>query len=226
MDTHHTVSAFDRELGKLTHRILEMGKLVQSLIDLSLQSFEGTSDSLVKEAKQQYKKITALDTSIDKDATAMIALRQPKAIDLRFILSVIKISTSLERMGDLARNTVKRAKRVEVAVSEGLLEELKDVAGVVKTMLTDVLVAFEKGDVDLASDVWARDDAVNEMYKTLFNKIQLEISQNAGRVPSGVQMIFAAKNIERLGDYTTKLAKNVHYIISGKHVKKKNALAS
>ena len=129
-------------------------------------------------------------------------------------------------MGDLARNTVKRATRVDATVSESLLKDFKSVAQAVKGMLSDVLVAFENGDVELATKVWARDDSVDEMYKALFDKIQEEMAQNAEAIPSCVQMIFAAKNFERLGDYSTKLARNIHYIISGKRAKKKNALAS
>ena len=220
MENHHTVRSFDKELRQLTAYLLTMGQHVNELIALSVISLENHSDDIVKQAKGIYKKISALDTDVDKDATAMLALRQPKAIDLRFVTSAIKISTSLERMGELAKNNVKRANRVDSPIPVQLTEDFKKVAALVQEMLRRVLRALEQGDSQLAAKVWEGDDTVDHAYKALFPKLQDTMIANPASIPSCIQIAFAAKNLEHLGDYITKLAKNVHYIISGKRPKK------
>lgn len=229
MISTHTVTSFDKELQKLTRHLLTMGDLVKELITMAVESLEKHDEELVKQAKSTYKKINELDIDVDKEATALIALWQPKAVDLRFITSSLKISSALERMGDLANNSVKRASRITANVEKESLGDFKKVASIVSEMLDEVLQALEESDTERADRVWLRDDEVDKIYKALFNKLQAAMQASNADIPSYMQIVFAAKNFERLGDYATKLAKSVHYIISGKRPKKqkvKAALAS
>lgn len=216
----HTVRSFDKELQELTQRLLKMGALVNQLIALAVTSLEEHSELLVKDAKTLYKEINALDTEVDKDATAMLALRQPKAVDLRFIISAIKISTSLERMGNLARNNVKRASRIDEAVLQQFIEDFKSIASLIQTMITQVLKALAEQDITLAAMVWQKDDAVDSAYSDLFTELEKRMTTETSSISSCLQIALAAKNFERLGDYVTRLARNVHFIISGKRPKK------
>lgn len=226
INTTHTVTSFDKELHKLTQHILAMGDLVEELIGLALASLEQADETAVKKAKSLYKKVSESDGDVDKEATALIALWQPKAVDLRFITSSLKISSALERMGDLAHNNVKRASHLHTSMSPALLGDFKQVAQIVTEMLNDVLNALKENDIERADRVWMRDDEVDALYKTLFDKIQTAMQSESNIIPSYMQIVFAAKNFERLGDYATKLAKSVHYIISGKRPKKQKVKAA
>lgn len=220
MITTHTLTTFDKELEKLTRHLLTMGELVKVAIAMAVQSLEGHDEAQTKQAKSTYKDVSGYDAEINKEATALIALWQPKAVDLRFITAAIKLSSSLESMGGLAANTVKRASRVASPVTKGLVEEFKKVAQIVTEMLTEVLVALKDGDIERADRVWMRDDEVDEIYNALFLKLQIAMQTNSADIPSYMQMVLAAKNFERLGDYATRLAKTVHYVIAGKWPKK------
>lgn len=226
MISTHTVTSFDKDLRKLTQHMLTMRDLVRDLINTAVESLEKHDDDLIKHAKSAYKKVSELDSDVDREATALIALWQPKALDLRYITSSLKISSALDSMGGLAQNIVKRASLVTGAVNNELLGDFKQVASIVAEMLDEALGALEESDIERADRVWMRDDEVDEIYKALFNKIQIAMQADNAGIPSYMQVVFAAKNFERLGDYATKLAKTVHYIISGKRPKKQKVKAA
>lgn len=226
MITTHTVTSFDKELEKLTRHMLAMGELVKNLIAIAVESLENHNEALVKQAKSIYKQVSEGDAEINKATTALIALWQPKAVDLRFITASIKISSSLDSMGGLANNSVKRASRVNnSSVTKELAGDFKKVAGIVAEMLDEVLQALKESDIERADRVWMRDDEIDDIYKALFVKLQTAMQSNSADIPSYMQIVLAAKNFERLGDYATKLAETVHYIIAGKWPKKQKIKA-
>ncbi len=216
----HTVSAYDEELEALGSAIEAMAANVLELIAISLESLENPEELYAEQSKAITKRIHETEKAVDTQATAMLALRQPMAIDLRFITSVLKMTESFTQMGDLARNAVKRIDRAEAPVIQQSITDFREVAAVVAQMVRDLLVAFKELDPDKAAHVWQQDDRVDELYHGLFTNLQNAMIANSAGVPSYMQIAFAAKNFERLGDHVTRLAKIVHYIASGKRKKK------
>ena len=150
----------------------------------------------------------------------MLALQNPLAIDLRFVTSVLKITGMLERAGDLAKNTVKRSVKMGIHAPEPVIQKLEKMADVVIEMLNDALQAFERTDTALAMTVWKRDQEIDDLYHEIFAIMQKQMSESPENVTPSTHIVFAAKNLERLADYTTNLAKTVYYVGSGKRADK------
>jgi phosphate transport system protein len=139
---------------------------------------------------------------------------------LRFVISVLKITGMLERAGDLAKNTVKRSVKMGEFAPEPVIVKLERMADAVAEMLGSALSAFEQKDVNKAIDVWRRDEEVDDLYREIFALMQNDMEKNPANVPACTHVVFAAKNLERLADYTTNLAKLVYYVVSGKRADK------
>ncbi|MBL0318723.1 MAG: phosphate signaling complex protein PhoU [Alphaproteobacteria bacterium] len=223
--SNHTVSTYDQELNKLRGSIVQMAKLVLEIIEMSRQSIERTFINFTDKTAELDKEINQLDVIIEKHATSLLALRQPMAIDLRLITISLKLATILERMGDIAKNIAKRANRIsekekDISLfSNEVITYFDKIAVVVENMISEVILAFEHLDQEAAVAVWKRDDDVDAHYHQLFLAIQKEMISDPRKIEQAVQVMFAAKNFERLGDYAANFAKAVYYIASGKRLR-------
>ncbi|HCI99961.1 MAG TPA: phosphate transport system regulatory protein PhoU, partial [Sulfitobacter sp.] len=155
---------------------------------------------------------------INERAARIIALRAPTAVDLRLILSVIKISASLERIGDYAKNMAKRnsvlAQLPAVADSAGAIRRM---CKTVESMLKDALDSYVQRDAELAMDVIARDEDVDQMYNALFREFLTFMMEDPRNITSCMHLHFIAKNVERMGDLVTSIAEQVVYLVTGTH---------
>ena len=217
---NHTLRAYDKQLQHLMQLILDMGGEVRKMVLAAKQSFRSDDENRVAEAKAADKYINALDHQIEEEATIVLALQNPLAIDLRFVTSVLKITGMLERAGDLAKNTVKRSVKMGIHAPEPVIQKLEKMADVVIEMLNDALQAFERTDTALAMAVWKRDQEIDDLYHEIFAIMQKQMSESPENVTPSTHIVFAAKNLERLADYTTNLAKTVYYVGSGKRADK------
>ena len=213
---HHTLRSYDAQLTNLLSLILAMGREVGELIIAAKKSFREHAESQIVDAKIADKHINELDLQIEEEATVMLALQNPMAIDLRFVISIIKITGMLEHAGDLAKNTVKRSVRMGDFTSEAAIVKLETMADIIKEMLDSALESFAHKDTAKAALVWRRDKEIDALYREIIEMMQKEMSASAENVLPCTQVVFAAKNLERLGDYTTNLAKTVYYVTSGK----------
>jgi phosphate transport system protein len=216
----HTVHSYDEELTSITRSISDMGHLVQEMLRLAESALKDTSINLVDTARTTDKKINAYDAEIEHQSVKILALRQPMAVDLRLVSSALKIAVIMERMGDLAKNTVKRASRITSPIPDPILADISKMADIIFVMLSEVLIAFQKTDSAKANEVVIRDYEVDDIYRGLMQTLQNTMMAAPDTVPSVIQLIFAVKNIERIGDYVTKTAKIVHYIVSGERAAK------
>lgn len=214
--SHHTLKSYDKQLQHLLSLILAMGSEVKSLILAAKQSFREREESRVADAKLADKHINELDLQIEEEATVVLALQNPMAIDLRFVISIIKITGMLEHAGDLAKNTVKRSIRMGSFVPEAAIVKLELMADIIVEMLDGSLLAFAEKDTQKAALVWRRDKEIDALYREVIEMMQKEMAQSAENVLPCTHVVFAAKNLERLGDYTTNLAKTVYYVTAGK----------
>lgn len=214
--SQHTLRSYDDQLTRLLQLILDMGGQVRSLVLFAKEAFRSREESRVANAKAADKIINELDQKIEDEAAVVLALQNPMAIDLRFVISVLKITAMLERSGDLAKNTVKRSVKMGTYAPEAIITKLEHMADVTVGMLDLALNAFSEKDTEKATQVWKRDAEIDALYKEIFSLMQESMVKNPANAESCTHVVFAAKNLERLADYTTNLAKTVYYITSGK----------
>ena len=218
MSDQHIASAFDRDLEGVQAQIMKMGGLVEDAIRLGAQSLETRDEELAEQVRAADKSVDALEDLINEQAARIIALRAPTAIDLRLILSVIKISANLERIGDYAKNMAKRtsvlATMPTVNSSTGSIRRM---ARAVEDMLKDALDAYIQRDADLAMAVIARDEDVDQMYNALFRQFLTYMMEDQSNITACMHLHFIAKNVERMGDHVTAIAEQTVYLVTGQH---------
>ena len=218
MTNAHISSAFDTDLAAVQAQIMKMGGLVEDAIRLGMESLETRDHELAQQVRAADRAIDDLEEAINDAAARIIALRAPTAIDLRLVLSVIKISGNLERIGDYAKNM---AKRNEV-LSRGdpisdCIGTLRRMTRAVQGMLKDALDAYIQRDAALAADVIARDLDVDQIYNALFRELLTFMMEDPRKITACLHLHFIAKNTERMGDHVTSIAEQVIYLSTGKH---------
>ena len=216
MNEQHIASAFDRDLEAIQAQIMKMGGLVENAILEAAISLEMRDEERAEVVRQGDKAIDALEEIINEEAARVIALRAPTASDLRLVLSVIKVSANLERIGDYAKNLAKRtgvlSQMEPVNGSAGALRRMaKEVGG----MLKDALDAYVARDAELAQDVIDRDIQVDQMYNALFREFLTFMMEDPSNITACMHLHFIAKNIERMGDHVTSIAEQVVYLVTG-----------
>ena len=212
----HILSAFDRDLEAVQARIMKMGGLVEEAITDAASSLVERDEDLAERVRAGDKAIDAMEEQINDEAARIIALRAPTAIDLRVILSVLRISANLERIGDYAKNIAKRTGvLVQMPQIEGAGNALRRMARDTQLMLNDALDAYVQRNDKLACDVIARDADVDQMYNALFRELLTFMMEDPRNITPCMHLHFIAKNIERMGDHVTSIAEQVVYLVTG-----------
>jgi phosphate transport system protein len=216
MQEQHIASAFDRDLEKIQARIMKMGGLVEESIRNAAQSLEKRDEEMADRVRAGDKVIDDLEDMINEETARVIALRAPTAIDLRLVLSVLKISGNLERIADYAKNIAKRTGVLaQMAPVDDSAAALRRMAREVELMLKDALDAYIQRDAEKARDVIHRDREVDQMYNALFREFLTFMMEDPRNITSCMHLHFIAKNIERMGDHATSIAEQVVYLVSG-----------
>jgi len=217
MTNEHISSAFDTDLDGVQAEIMKIGGLVENAIRLAMKALETRDEDLAQQVRSGDAAIDQLEETINERAARIIALRAPTAIDLRLILSVIKISGNLERIGDYAKNMAKRtevlSKTAPISDSIGTLRRM---TRAVEGMLKDALDAYIHRDAALAADVIARDVDVDQMYNALFRELLTFMMEDPRNITACLHLHFISKNTERMGDHVTSIAEQVIYLTTGK----------
>jgi len=217
MPSQHTVRSYDSELDEVDRHILAMGGLVEDQLRNALKALIDGDRDLAANVRDHDVRIDDHERDVDELVTRMIALRQPMAEDLRRVKTALKVAANLERMGDLAANIAKRSLVIDAASEQvPQREALKHLGNAVHTMTTDVMDAFRDGDADLAQRVWRQDEAIDEMYNSVFLAILADMIADPKLIAAGTHIHFVAKNIERIGDHATNIAEMVTYMILGR----------
>ncbi len=216
MVEQHIASAFDRDLEAIQAQIMKMGGLVEAAIMDAARALETRDEELAQQVRQGDKAIDGLEELINEEAARVIAIRAPAAVDLRLVLSVMKISGNLERIGDYAKNIAKRtavlAQGPNVSESAAAMRRM---AREVELMLKDALDSYIQRDVELAHDVIARDKDVDQMYNALFREFLTFMMEDPRNITPCMHLHFIAKNVERMGDHVTSIAEQVVYLVTG-----------
>ena len=216
MANDHILKRFDEELERLNATINEMGGLTESQFSQALTAVREADTAIAEEVIAGDVRVDALDAAVQEQTVKLLALRQPMAVDLRVVLSSIKIAGALERIADYAKNTAKRS----IVLSQGTAPA-SAVAGIdrlgrlVRAALKDVLDAFAHDDVDKARDVWQRDEEIDQVYTGLFRELLTYMMEDPRTITACTHLMFMAKNIERAGDHVTNIAELVSFRIAG-----------
>jgi len=216
MDSEHIHTAFDQELEAVQALIMKMGGLVEQAIHDAARSLEHRDEKLAETVRVRDEAIDALETRVNEEAARVIALRAPTAGDLRTVLTVLKVSGNLERIGDYAKNIAKRtsvlARLPEIEDSPGTVRRM---ARHVERMLNDVLDAYVRRDAALAHDVRDRDEDVDQIYNSVFREFLTHMMEDPRSITACMHLHFIAKNIERMGDHITSIAEQTIYLATG-----------
>ncbi len=214
--TDHTVRAYDDELMEIGRKITEMGGIAETMLSNAIQSLVKGDTDLAQRVIATDPKLDALEREIEEKAVLTIARRQPMAIDLRALVSAIRIASDLERIGDLAKNVGKR-----VVAIDGQFAPQKIVGGVIHISdlaldrLHRVLDAYAHRDVEGAMSVWKEDEEIDQLYNSLFRELLTYMMEDPRNIGFCAHLLFSAKNIERIGDHATNIAETIKYLVTG-----------
>lgn len=216
MNETHIASAFDRDLEGIQAMVLKMGGLVEAGILDGAKSLETRDIELAERVRHADKQVDELEEKITLEATRTIALRAPVAEDLRVVLTVLRLSASLERVGDYTKNMAKRVSVLaEMRPVSGTEVALRRMAREVQLMLKDTLDAYIRRDAALAEEVRNRDQDVDQMYNALFREYLTFMMEEPRNITPCMHLHFIAKNLERMGDLVTNMAEQVIYLVTG-----------
>jgi phosphate transport system protein len=170
---------------------------------------------ILKKIHKIDKQVNDIDKEISECAIVVLATRQPVAIDLRHVISALRMSVVIERMGDISKHIVDRRERIEVSIPKEFLDDVQRMNALVSDMLQKLMHAYKALDVKEALDVMSLDLEIDKIYSDLMNRIARSTNVLSTNVNSLMQFTISIKNIERLGDYIKKLARIVYYIVTG-----------
>jgi phosphate transport system protein len=216
MQEPHISTVFDRDLEVLQALTMKMGGLVEAAINEATTALLNRDEGLANQVRNADRAIDVLEEEVNQEAARVIALRAPVAGDLRTVLTVMKISGNLERVGDYAKNMAKRTTvLLQMDEIEGTSHSLRRMARDVELMLKDVLDAYIQRDAELAMDVRERDQGVDQIYNTLFREFLTHMMEDPRHITACMHLHFIAKNMERMGDHVTSIAEQVIYLVTG-----------
>ncbi|MBM4136147.1 MAG: phosphate signaling complex protein PhoU [Nitrospira sp.] len=213
------MAIFDEELRALKERVLKLGSMVETAIHDSVRSLVERDSDLAREVIRKDHQINALDVEIDEECTRLIALRQPKARDLRFITTAMKITTDLERIGDLAENVAERAIELNEESQLKPYIDIPRMAEIAQEMVRDSLDAFVKGYTKMPYEIIKRDDEVDKLNVQVFNELLFYMIQDPNTISRAARISYVSKYLERIADHATNIAEMVIYMCKGKMIR-------
>jgi phosphate transport system protein len=210
---------FHQELDELKHRILAMAGMAEQAIDLAVQAYSLRDLALCKRVLDNESAINRAEREVDELAIDLLAMQQPMAVDLRFILAVIKINADLERVGDQAVNIAERVMDLAANPKATLDVDIPRMASLSISMVRDAINAFLAGDVDMARSVLERDDLVDNMNREIFEAADFAMTHAIDTHRSALDTLIVARNLERVADHATNIAEDVIFWVRGADVR-------
>ena len=219
----HTVKQFDIQLANLRNLVLEMGGLVEEQIKRAIEALDDEDITAAREVISRDQIINGLQVKADEDCVSLIALRQPLGSDLRLIMSLSKIVTDLERIGDeaekIARMTVKTYDGVSSPPSAKLLRDVVPMAKLAQDMLHGCLDALARLDVEKAVEVAQGDDELDQEFQSALRRLITYMMEDPRTIGHAINVIFIVKALERIGDHSKNIAEYLIYLVKGKDVR-------
>jgi len=210
---------FEQELEELKQRLLWMAGLAEKSVHQAVQALFEEKEDIAKRVLEEESAINELQIEIDDRVMSLLALQQPMAADLRFILSVSRINSDLERIGDQAVNIAQSVLRILRHPQVKPYVDIPRMSALVEGMVRDSLNAVVQRNAELARSVLVRDDEVDHFRDQIFRELLTYMMENAAVIFPAFELILVAKNLERIGDHATNIAEDVIYMVAGQDVR-------
>jgi len=210
---------FDDELKKLKESIIAMSLTAQEMIECAILMLKERKNELKEHVFEKETKLNMMQIEIDDIALKLIALRQPAAGDLRFLISAIKINSDLERIGDLAVNIVERNQELLKEPPLKPLIDIPQMAKIAQKMVYDATDSFINKKAELARQVCCQDDIVDNLNEQIFRELLTYMLQDTRNITRAISLTFISKYLERIADHATNIGEDVYYMVEGKDIR-------
>src|SRR6187399_913911 len=217
MERH--IPHFQEELALLKTRLLEMGGLAEDRVRMAVRALVDRDYATVEKVLVSDEAINRLHIEINDRSFKLLALHQPMAVDLRSIVSAVKINTDLERVGDLAVNIAEAASRYLQHAPVKEVADIQRMASIAQAMLRDALDAYVRRDTAMAGAVLDCDDELDTLKTTMFREMLTLMLQDPATVEPGLELILISRHLERIGDHATNIAEDVIFMVSALDVR-------
>jgi len=216
MEHTHIVTRFDKDLNEIETLLVEMADKVSEQIKQSAKALQNGDIALAEMVSNGDSAINKLEERIDKKAICLIALRQPMAEDLRSAITTLKVSTSLERMGDYAKTLSYRTRELDdLPTMKPVLRTISEMSDKICMMLNLVMEGYVNRDLKKAAKAREADQEINDKTDALFRELLTYMMENPRNIEACTHLLFISKNLERSGDQITNISEQVHYLITG-----------
>ncbi|MDE2444566.1 MAG: phosphate signaling complex protein PhoU [Alphaproteobacteria bacterium] len=211
----HIVKAYDSDLAQLKSMLSEMGGMAEEQLAKAIDALIRRDLKLADSVIAADQLLDAKEIEVEERAVLTIAKRQPMAQDLRNVMVTIRIAADIERIGDLAKNIAKRSHAIYDGIPQRLTKGLERMGQLSQAQLKLVLDAFASSDADKAMDVWRHDEDIDALYNSIFRELLTYMMEDPRMIGACTHLLFATKNIERIGDHATNIAENIYYLVHG-----------
>jgi phosphate transport system protein len=214
-----TRTRFHQGLDDLKQKLLVMGGMAEQAVERAVRAYQSRDVAICELVLRDESKINAAERDVDEMAIDLLAMQQPMAVDLRFIIACIKINADLERVGDQAVNIAERVMDLAANPKATLDVDIPRMASLSISMVRDAINAFLAGDVDMARSVLERDDLVDNMNREIFEAADFAMTHAIDTHRSALDTLIVARNLERVADHATNIAEDVIFWVRGADVR-------
>ena len=217
-NTPHTVKSYEEELKNLNNNIVKMGTLCEEALRKSINALITNNADEADKIIKNDEEIDKFENLIEQQVVNLIALRQPLAIDLRETVTALKISSDLERIGDLSKNIAKRSLLLSSNLSKNLIDILNTLSENVQKQLKSVIDSYLERSSSMAINVWESDEKIDNLTNQCMQVSIDFLKEDPKNLQNGTHLLFVAKNLERMGDHTTNIAEQVYFLVKGEYL--------
>lgn len=218
-EKRHTSLHYEKELQTIKDGLIYLGVLTEAAIGKAMKSLSGRDTELAHQVVREDDEIDRLDTDLEERCIKILALRQPAAIDLRFITTAIKITGHLERIGDMAVNIAEKVMRLNEEPQLKPYIDLPRMSGLVEEMIKNALDAMIKGDLQTAEKVGETEEAVDDLNEQIFRELLTFMMEDSKNIHRSLLVMHVSKNLERIADHAKGIADMVTYMVTGENVR-------
>ncbi|HEX5757751.1 MAG TPA: phosphate signaling complex protein PhoU [Thermoanaerobaculia bacterium] len=209
----------DHDLDRIRQELLKMGGLVEQMVADATQALLDRNTPLARDVVVRDSDIDQLEIEIDEHCHSVLSRKQPTAVDLRFLVAVMKINSDLERIGDSAVNIAQSVQKLNEEPSFEPYVDIPHQSQLVQAMVRQSLDAFVRRDITLATDVCRADDDVDGVYRRLFCELLGYMTEDRVKVVRALHLLLISRNLERIADHSTNIAEDVIYYVSGRDIR-------
>ena len=217
-NTPHTVKSYEEELKNLNNNIVKMGTLCEEALRKSINALITNNADEADKIIKNDEEIDKFENLIEQQVVNLIALRQPLAIDLRETVTALKISSDLERIGDLSKNIAKRSLLLSSNLSKNLIDILNSLSENVQKQLKLVIDSYLERSSSMAINVWESDEKIDNLTNQCMQASIDFLKEDPKNLQNGTHLLFVSKNLERMGDHTTNIAEQVYFLVKGEYL--------